>query len=86
MTKFIFEVEGMHCPMCESHVNEAVRKAAPVREVSSSAQKKQTVVVAEDDIDPEVLKAAIEQEGYSVGGIERQTVEKKGLFSFLKKK
>ena len=31
MIETIVKVEGMMCGMCESHVNEAVRKAFPAR-------------------------------------------------------
>ena len=37
MIETIVKVDGMMCGMCESHVNEAVRKAFPeVKRVSSS--------------------------------------------------
>ena len=31
MIKYTLVVEGMQCSMCESHVNDAVRKAFPVK-------------------------------------------------------
>lgn len=40
MVETIVKVDGMMCGMCESHVNEAVRKAFPeVKKVSSSQAK-----------------------------------------------
>ena len=48
MTKYTLVVDGMMCGMCESHVNDAVRKAFPVKKVTSSHSRKQTVVVAEE--------------------------------------
>lgn len=51
MTKYTLVVDGMMCGMCESHVNDAVRKAFPVKKVTSSHSRKQTVVVAEEPID-----------------------------------
>ena len=42
MVKTIVGVDGMMCGMCESHVNEAVRNAFPIKKVSSSHGKKQT--------------------------------------------
>lgn len=50
MVKLIVGVEGMACGMCEAHINEAVRNAFPVKKVSSSHTKKQTVIIAESDI------------------------------------
>ena len=36
MLKITLGVDGMMCGMCESHVNDAVRKAFPVKKVTSS--------------------------------------------------
>ena len=36
MVKITAQVEGMHCGMCEAHVNGVVRRAFPVKKVSSS--------------------------------------------------
>ena len=47
MWKYTVQVNGMMCGMCESHVNDAVRKAFPVKKVSSSRSKKETTVIAE---------------------------------------
>ena len=38
MLKITLGVDGMMCGMCESHVNDAVRKAFPVKKVTSSWQ------------------------------------------------
>ena len=38
-------VDGMMCGMCEAHVNDAVRKAFPVKKVTSSRSKKETTVI-----------------------------------------
>lgn len=40
MWKYTIQVDGMMCGMCESHVNDAVRKAFPVKKVTSSRVKK----------------------------------------------
>ena len=39
MWKYTVEVNGMMCGMCEAHVNDAVRKACPVKKVNSSRSK-----------------------------------------------
>ena len=36
MTKTTVHIDGMMCAMCESHVNDAVRRALPVKKVTSS--------------------------------------------------
>ena len=85
MKEITLKVDGMQCGMCESHVNDAVRKAANVKKVTSAQTAGKTVVVCEDNIDVEVIKNAIQKDGYNVGDVEVKPYEKKGLFSFLKK-
>ena len=51
MIKTTLKIDGMMCGMCESHVNDAVRKAFPVKKVSSSRSKKETTVIAETELD-----------------------------------
>ena len=46
MIKIILDVEGMACGMCEAHVNDAVRRAFPVKKVSSSHTKGKTEIIS----------------------------------------
>ena len=80
MWKYTIQVDGMMCGMCESHVNDAVRKAFPVKKVTSSRSKKETVVITEAELDQEALQAAISATGYDVGEIRKESWYKKGLF------
>lgn len=80
MWKYTIEVSGMMCAMCESHVNDAVRKALPVKKVTSSRGKNETTVIAETELDEAALRAAISAAGYDVGEIRKEPWEKKGLF------
>ena len=80
MWKYTMQVDGMMCGMCESHVNDAVRKAMTVKKVSSSHSKGETVVIAEEELDEEALKAAVSATGYDVKSIEKEPYKKKGLF------
>lgn len=80
MWKYTIQVDGMMCGMCESHVNDAVRKAFPVKKVTSSRSKKETVVITEMELDQEALQAAISATGYDVGEIRKEPWQKKGLF------
>lgn len=84
MIQYTIAVEGMACSMCEAHVNEAVRKAFPVKKVSSSHSKGQTLVLTEEPLDEEALRQAISATGYQVLSIQSAPYEKKGLFSFRK--
>ena len=80
MWKYTLEVEGMACGMCESHVNSAVRRAFPVKKVSSSHGRGQTVIQSEQALDEKALRSAIEATGYTVRAIHREAFEKKRLF------
>ena len=42
MIKIVLEVEGMHCGMCETHVNDVVRRVEGVKKVKSSHAKGRT--------------------------------------------
>ena len=86
MIKTTVKVDGMMCGMCESHVNDAVRKAFQVDKVSSSHSKGETTLITDATVDEARLKAAINATGYEVKGITSEPYEKKkGLFSFLHK-
>ena len=80
MWKYTIRVDGMMCSMCESHVNDAVRRAFPVKKVTSSRGKSETTVIAETVLDEAALGAAISATGYDVGEIQKEPWEKKGLF------
>ena len=77
MWKYTVQVEGMMCGMCESHVNDAVRKAFSVKKVSSSHSKNETMVIVENEIDEEALKSAIAETGYDVKGITKEPYKKR---------
>ena len=86
MIKTTVKVDGMMCGMCESHVNDAVRKAFQVNKVTSSHSKGETVIISEKPVDEAKLKTAISATRYEVKGISSEPYEKKkGLFSFLHK-
>lgn len=78
------KIDGMMCSMCESHINEAVRKAVPVRKVTSSHGRGETVVLVDGPVDEQALRDAIDRTGYRVLSLKRETYEKKGLFARLR--
>lgn len=51
MIKTTVKVDGMMCGMCESHVNDAVRKVFQVDKVTSSHSKGETVTFSEKPVD-----------------------------------
>ena len=84
MVKITLDIDGMACGMCEAHVNDTVRKAFAVKKVSSSHSKGQTVIIADQPLDDDELKKAIEETGYKVLGIHTEPFEKKGFALFKK--
>lgn len=77
MIRMTIKVEGMACSMCEAHVNEAIRKAVPVKKVTSSHKKGETQLILENPVDEQVVKQAIESIGYRVISVESGPYEKK---------
>jgi len=84
MIQTTVQVSGMACSMCEAHVNDAVRKAFPIKKVTSSHSKGQTQILCENRLDEDALRSAISATGYQVLSIQSAPYEKKGLFSFRK--
>ena len=84
MVKITLDIDGMACGMCEAHVNDAVRKAFAVKKVSSSHSKGQTEIIADQPLDDDELKKAVEETGYKVLGIHTEPIEKKGFALFKK--
>ena len=80
MYKTTVSVSGMMCGMCEAHVNDAVRAALPVKKVTSSHKKGETVILSESQPDAAALKQAINATGYEALDVKTEPYEKKGLF------
>ena len=84
MVKMTLQVEGMMCGMCESHVNDAVRKAFSVKKVTSSHKKGETVILAQTEIPRAELVRVLSETGYNIKDVRVEPYEKKGLFGFGK--
>ncbi len=82
MIRTTVSVYGMICGMCEAHINDAVRAAFPVRKVSSSRVRQETVILSEEPLDPEAVKRVISGAGYTPGSVDEEICERKGLFRF----
>lgn len=83
MIKTTVGIDGMMCGMCESHVNDAIRKSFDVKKVSSSHSKKKTEIISEEAIDEDKLRAVIDETGYTVLSVDSEPYNKKG-FGFFK--
>ena len=62
-------IEGMMCGHCEAHVKEALEAIEGVKSAEASHTAGTAVLTLTQDVDNEKLKAAVEQEGYTVKGI-----------------
>lgn len=82
MIKTTVEVKGMMCGMCESHINDAIRKVFDVKKVSSSHRKGITEIISNEALDEDKLKATIDQTGYTALSIKNEPYEKKGFSLF----
>ena len=69
MTK-ILKIEGMMCPHCEAHTEKALLAIDGVESVKASHTEKKATVTLKKEVADAVLKAAVEEAGYNVIGIE----------------
>lgn len=85
MYKTIAKVDGMRCGMCESHVNDIVRRNFDVKKVNASLAKGEVVIVSEQPVDEQKLRFVVGGQGYAVGTVTSEEYKQKGLFGWLKK-
>lgn len=85
MYKTIAKVDGMRCGMCESHVNDVVRRNFDVKKVNASHAKSEVVIVSEQPVDEQKLRFVVGEQGYAVGTVTSEEYKPKGLFGWLKK-
>lgn len=82
MIKTVLKIDGMMCGMCESHMNDVVRKSCSPKKVNSSAKNGETVVISEAPLDIPYLKQQIKDIGYELVSYTSEPYEKKGFFHF----
>lgn len=81
MKQITVSIDGMMCGMCESHINDVVRRNFTVHKVTSSHKKGECVILAEEPLPEDKLRAVIGETGYQVQGISVKEA-KKGLFGW----
>ena len=77
MIQTTLKIDGMMCGICESHINDAVRKDFPVKKVTASHSKGTCVILSEEPLDEAKLRDTIAT-GYTLLDIQSQSYEKKG--------
>ena len=66
----ILKIEGMMCPRCEAHVKKALEAIEGVASAVADHTADKATVTLTAPVEDSVLKAAVEEEGYTVLGIE----------------
>ncbi len=66
----IMKIEGMMCPRCEAHVKKALEAIEGVVSAVADHNSDKATVTLSAPVEDAVLKAAVEEEGYTVLGIE----------------
>ena len=77
MVKTTLKIDGMMCGMCESHVNDAIRNAFPVKKVTSSHSKGETVIISEEALSADKIREVMQPTGYELKDI--TSLREKGL-------
>lgn len=80
MEKLIVKIDGMSCGMCDSHVNNLIRKNFNVKKVKTNHSKGMAEIISEEVISREALSKALAEMGYKVLEVKREPYEKKGFF------
>lgn len=83
MKKYVFSVSGMSCAMCESHINDMVRRTCEIKSVKSDRKKNEMVVIA-DSFDIEAIKKTLSESGYKAELKEESEYDKRTLFRRLR--
>ena len=73
MLKITAKVEGLKCPNCERHVNEAIKESFSIKKVTASHTDKEIVIISKEDIDNDKLTAVVAEAGYEVMDIQKET-------------
>ena len=68
--KYKLEIHGMRCVMCESHINDILRKNFKDIKVKSNHFKNETIIYSKQYLDEEKIKEVIMSTGYELKKIE----------------
>ena len=59
-------IEGMSCPMCEAHINDAVRNAFKIKKIKTSHKTGISEIYSKEKLDESLLRKTIEDTGYKI--------------------
>ena len=81
LVQYILSVRGMRCGMCESHIQDVIRKNFDVVKVKANRHKKQVLILSKIPFDESKLTEVMNSTGYTfLGVLDKTIIEKKGLF------
>ncbi|MBQ8995177.1 MAG: cation transporter [Oscillospiraceae bacterium] len=81
MVKNTAKIEGMACSMCEAHIKDTIRKAVPSADkVTASHTTGIATVLTEEPVNEAMLKAAVDETGYTLTSLESEPYTKKKFF------
>lgn len=80
MIKTTLKIDGMMCGMCESHINDTIRRSFSVKKVSSSHSKGTAEIISEEPLDEAAVRDSIGATGYKVLEFTFEPYVKKSLF------
>ncbi len=72
----------MMCNMCESHINDTIRRGFKVKKVSSSHTKGTAEIISDEPLDEAILKETIDKTGYKLLDLRSEPYEKKRFSLF----
>ena len=81
MVKTVLKIDGMMCNMCESHVNDVIRKIVPdAKKVKSSHKTGESTFISDNQPEENQIVAAIAETGYTVLSMNVEPYKKRFLF------
>ena len=75
----------MKSPYCESQITETIKGGFNVKKVASSYENGTAVITSENKIERVALEKLVTVLGFKLLDVTEREIEKKGIFSFLKK-
>ena len=83
MIRTVIGVDGMMCPMCESHIADELRKAFPdAKKVRANRKKKEASFLSEKTPEEDLIRDTINATGYTCMSVRFEPYEKKSLFGW----
>lgn len=82
MIKTTIGIAGMMCGMCESHINDVIRREFKVKKVSSSHTKGIAEIISENEIDEEKIKKQLLIPAMMLQALNQSLMKKERYFFF----